>query len=161
MRASCRQLNQRIQGAVDTAFYIDRIDIRVDDLSIRNEVQRLLTQADEKGLLHKFTLSPIRAGDKINHTFWKKGNTKGFKISLSRPRIRLLRKLCRPLLSAHYSISWLEISYYIDTPSHDDAIDLVGLVADMVVVPSIANSPTFKDLENNITDAPQGPFTSV
>ncbi len=162
MNANCLQLKQQFQKVTDSAFYIDRIDIRVLDLSILKRAKGIVKRGLTKKWVTKRKFSQITNGAGSGGQVGEHKTVKGFKLELYRPRRRLLRELARLLVSASYSISWLEVAFDLNTPSHRDALNLLSILADMIVVPRISKSPTFMGIDDErIFLDPPGPFRSV
>lgn len=151
MKISCSALTRRIrEKIVERCYYIDRITVQVNDPSLRESVESILRKK-----------SPLFVGAKMSPDFEKSSKllksgtgriAVKFVVELWQPSMDVLAKLADCLVNAHYSISWLEIAYDMNLTSRQEAIDCFDLLAEMIVVPSIAKAPTFKDREDRASE---------
>ncbi len=132
------------EHATERLYYFDRVDILVNDLAALGPTKRLLKNAKESvkaKVTYKFESMPDHIKKHASRL------AVGFKIELSQPSVELLAELAPLLLKSHYTISWLEIAYDINTGSTKKARELFKLLSGLIVVEKIKKKPTFRDKE--------------
>ncbi len=128
---------------LDSMYYIDRIDLLVNDLSVYRPVMALVenTEGDKKfhraKLTQKYELTSKYRNPCISR------HAVGFNMEVSFPRREFLVELADILIHADYTISWLEIAYDIKTPSKKVTHNLIDRISEIMVIPSIKKRPTF------------------
>jgi len=75
--------------------------------------------------------------------------------------LALLSELGNCLLQSHYTISWLEIAYDFGLESRAEAMASLDFLAEMIVVPSISQAPTFSDRQARGSEGDQTSHRSV
>jgi hypothetical protein len=150
MKSNCSTLNKWVRDQVlDRCYYIDRIRLQVNDLSARDPIAEIVRQpqwsvsAKFTPEFEKFTKRGQKTASRI---------AVGFALELLQPPLPLLAELADSLLQSHYTISWLEVAYDLKLENHDEAMDGLDFLAEMIMVPAISRAPTFSDREQRGTD---------
>lgn len=141
MKTSCSSFEKISKTLViDRTYYIDRIDLQINDISVKNDIVKVFNKISEPTtikLTPRFTnLVPGRSTVSRIEI--------GYSIELIRPKRKHIAELAKLLLHSNYSISWLEIAYDLKTNSLSHANQLFDHFARRLVVPTLNKSATLK-----------------
>lgn len=143
---SCEALKRYMEeNAIESKYYIDRIDIRVNDLSKESRVAKIIARHKEKDNLRGGKITPIFENKNYKMRPEAIRRAVGFKIELYNVwKRKPISVLAKALVGAHYSISWIELAYDIKTSNEEKAVEMLNILANFVVVPMMRTEATGK-----------------
>lgn len=138
MKTSCSKLEQLSNGITKKKYYFDRIDLIVNDISSQDVVVKVLD-----GMNAKYKLTPIFRKSKFKKSA-ASSILIGYKLELIQPSKPLLSRIAHKLYRSHYTISWIEIAYDMQTKTIHDAIELFDIIKNMIVIKKLKKEPSKK-----------------
>lgn len=159
MKANCSVLDQWVdEQVVDRCYYIDRIKLEVNDLSARDDVEAIFRKSPE------FVKPTIMTRYAMTNKFQRKSASPyavGWMVQFVRLPLSLMTELADGLVNSHYTISEIEVAFDLKLGSRDEALALLDVLAEMIVIPSIEAAPAFSDRETRGSDDDETSHKSV
>lgn len=159
MKANCSALDRWVrEKVVERCYYIDRIKLQLNDLSARDAVAAIARKAPS------FVKATIIPRFEKTSKLWKKEASAievGWVVEFVRLPLALLNELAACLVNSHYTLSEIEIAFDLKLGSREEAMELLDVLAEMIVIPSITAAPTFSDREARGSDDDETSHKSV
>ena len=159
MKANCSVLSSLVQEQVkEQCYYIDRVKVELKDLSARDAVEAIVSKIPpfvKATIVTRFARTSMRRKKSASSI------AVGWVVEFVRLPLSLMTELADCLVKSHYTISELEIAFDLKVGSRDEAMALLDVLAEMIVIPLISGVPTFSDREARGSDDPETSHTSV